>query len=94
MTDSPQPDDESDEESSPFGPFIDLPGLSNIDWSAIDFSQVVRLLESSGPPTDEARSRMLDVAPLYAGETVARIGDILPAAEIVGSLAFPGYHPT
>jgi len=49
VTDSPQPDDESDEESSPFGPFIDLPGLSNIDWSAIDFSQVVRLLESSGP---------------------------------------------
>ena len=38
------------------------------------------------PPTDEAPARMLDSAPLYAGETVARIGDIRPAAEIVRTL--------
>jgi NAD(P)H-dependent flavin oxidoreductase YrpB (nitropropane dioxygenase family) len=31
--------------------------------------------------------RLLDTAPLYAGETVARIGDIKPAAELVGDLA-------
>jgi nitronate monooxygenase len=32
-------------------------------------------------------SRLLDVTPLYAGETVARIHDIRPAAEVVAELA-------
>ena len=43
-------------------------------------------LFSPSPPTDRSPSRFLDVAPLYAGETVARIGDILPAAEITHAL--------
>jgi NAD(P)H-dependent flavin oxidoreductase YrpB (nitropropane dioxygenase family) len=39
------------------------------------------------PPVVGAPDRMVEVAPLYAGETVARIGDILPAADIVRALA-------
>ena len=45
-------------------------------------------------PSDTSPTHFLDVAPLYAGETVARIGDIRPAAEIVHSLVDPGYHST
>ncbi|HEX8754176.1 MAG TPA: nitronate monooxygenase [Solirubrobacterales bacterium] len=36
--------------------------------------------------TDEAPSSLLDAGPLYAGETVARIHDVRPAAELVASL--------
>jgi NAD(P)H-dependent flavin oxidoreductase YrpB (nitropropane dioxygenase family) len=36
-------------------------------------------------------SRLLDVTPLYAGETVARIHDIRPAAEVTIELAPAGY---
>ena len=47
------------------------------------------------PPNDDAPTRMLDVAPLYAGETVARIGDIRPAADIVRDVTgSPGYSST
>ena len=47
------------------------------------------------PPADDAPVRMLDVAPLYAGETVTRIGDIRPAGDLVRALAgSPGYSPT
>jgi NAD(P)H-dependent flavin oxidoreductase YrpB (nitropropane dioxygenase family) len=44
-----------------------------------------RLLSPQGP-TDDGPENLLDAGPLYAGETVARIGDIKPAAEIVRSL--------
>jgi nitronate monooxygenase len=37
-------------------------------------------------PTDDAPATLLDSGPLYAGETVARIDEIHPAAEIVATL--------
>jgi nitronate monooxygenase len=37
--------------------------------------------------TDDMPSRLLDVAPLYAGESVARIHDIRPAGELTRELA-------
>lgn len=44
-----------------------------------------RLLSPPGP-TDDGPVNLLDAGPLYAGETVARIGDVRPAAEIVAAL--------
>ena len=44
-----------------------------------------RLLTPQGP-TDDGPANLLDAGPLYAGETVARIGDVRPAAEIVREL--------
>lgn len=45
-----------------------------------------RLLTPAGP-TDEAPATLLDAGALYAGETVARIDDVKPAAELVRELA-------
>lgn len=45
-----------------------------------------RLLSPPGP-TDDGPSNLLDAGPLYAGETVARIADVRPAAEIVRELS-------
>jgi len=42
---------------------------------------------SPQPATDMAPKNLLDSGPLYAGETVARIHDIRPAAELVRELA-------
>jgi NAD(P)H-dependent flavin oxidoreductase YrpB (nitropropane dioxygenase family) len=39
------------------------------------------------PPTDDGPHNLLDSGPLYAGETVARIYDVRPAAEVVRELA-------
>jgi nitronate monooxygenase len=44
-----------------------------------------RLLSPQGP-TDDGPANLLDAGPLYAGETVARIADVRPAAEIVSDL--------
>lgn len=44
-----------------------------------------RMLTPQGP-TDDGPPALLDAGPLYAGETVARIGDVRPAAEIVNAL--------
>jgi len=44
-----------------------------------------RLLSPLGP-TDDGPGNLVDAGPLYAGETIARIGDVRPAAEIVASL--------
>jgi nitronate monooxygenase len=44
-----------------------------------------RLLSPPGP-TDDGPANLLDAGPLYAGETVSRIDDIRPAAEIVRAL--------
>lgn len=44
-----------------------------------------RLLTPLGP-ADDGPANLLDAGPLYAGQTVARIGDVRPAAEIVTSL--------
>jgi NAD(P)H-dependent flavin oxidoreductase YrpB (nitropropane dioxygenase family) len=45
-----------------------------------------RLLSPIGP-TDDGPSNLIDAGPLYAGETVARIDDVRPAAELVRALA-------
>jgi len=45
-----------------------------------------RMLTPQGP-TDDGPESLLDAGPLYAGETVARIGDVRPAAEIVTDLS-------
>jgi NAD(P)H-dependent flavin oxidoreductase YrpB (nitropropane dioxygenase family) len=44
-----------------------------------------RLLSPQGP-TDDGPTNLLDAGPLYAGETVARITDVRPAATIVRDL--------
>lgn len=44
-----------------------------------------RLLTPAGP-TDDGPATLLDAGPLYAGESVARIADVRPAAELVGEL--------
>lgn len=44
-----------------------------------------RLLSPPGP-TDDGPENLLDAGPLYAGETVARIDDVRPAAAIVADL--------
>lgn len=44
-----------------------------------------RLLSPQGP-TDDGPDNLLDAGPLYAGETVARIADVQPAATIVRTL--------
>lgn len=44
-----------------------------------------RLLSPLGP-TDDGPANLLDAGPLYAGETVARIGEVRPAAELVRAL--------
>ena len=38
------------------------------------------------PPADGAPPTLVDAGPLYAGETVARIGEIQPAGRLVGDL--------
>jgi hypothetical protein len=45
-----------------------------------------RLLTPAAP-TDDGPATLVDAGALYAGETVARIREIRPAAEIVSSLA-------
>jgi NAD(P)H-dependent flavin oxidoreductase YrpB (nitropropane dioxygenase family) len=53
-------------------------------------SATVPLL-SPQPVTNRLPSRLLDVTPLYAGESVARIHDVRPAAEVVIDLVPDGY---
>ena len=38
------------------------------------------------PATDDGLATLVDAGPLYAGETVARIGDVAPAAQLVAAL--------
>jgi NAD(P)H-dependent flavin oxidoreductase YrpB (nitropropane dioxygenase family) len=45
-----------------------------------------RLLSPLGP-TDDGPATLLDAGPLYAGQTVARIDEVRPAAELVRALA-------
>ncbi|HSR94903.1 MAG TPA: nitronate monooxygenase [Solirubrobacterales bacterium] len=45
-----------------------------------------RLFSPLGP-TDDGPENLLDAGPLYAGETVARIAELKPAAELVRALA-------
>jgi NAD(P)H-dependent flavin oxidoreductase YrpB (nitropropane dioxygenase family) len=43
-------------------------------------------LLSPQPPTDDGPENLLDSGPLYAGENVARLSDIRPAAQLVREL--------
>src|SRR4051794_10429732 len=43
-------------------------------------------LLAPAPPTDDGPASLLESGPLYAGTTVARIGDVRPAAEIVAAM--------
>ena len=45
-----------------------------------------RLLTPAGP-TDDGPATLVDAGALYAGETVARIDKVRPAAELVRELA-------
>jgi nitronate monooxygenase len=45
-----------------------------------------RLLSPAGP-TDDAPETLVDAGALYAGETVARIGEVRPAGQLVQALA-------
>jgi NAD(P)H-dependent flavin oxidoreductase YrpB (nitropropane dioxygenase family) len=45
-----------------------------------------RVLSPAGP-TDDGPDSLVDAGPLYAGETVARIDDVRPAAALVGELS-------
>jgi NAD(P)H-dependent flavin oxidoreductase YrpB (nitropropane dioxygenase family) len=45
-----------------------------------------RILTPAGP-TDDGPETLLDAGPLYAGETVSRIDDVRPAAELVRELS-------
>jgi nitronate monooxygenase len=45
-----------------------------------------RLLSPAGP-TDDAPETLIDAGALYAGETVARIDDVRPAAQLIRDLA-------
>ncbi len=45
-----------------------------------------RLLWPAGP-TDDGPATLVDAGPLYAGETVARIDEVRPAADLVDALA-------
>jgi NAD(P)H-dependent flavin oxidoreductase YrpB (nitropropane dioxygenase family) len=45
-----------------------------------------RVLSPAGP-TDDGPESLVEAGPLYAGQTVARIDDVRPAAAIVGALA-------
>jgi NAD(P)H-dependent flavin oxidoreductase YrpB (nitropropane dioxygenase family) len=45
-----------------------------------------RLLTPAGP-TDDGPGTLVEAGPLYAGETVARIGEVRPAADLVRDLA-------
>ena len=45
-----------------------------------------RLLTPAGP-TDDGPETLVDAGPLYAGETVARITEVRPAADLVRALA-------
>jgi hypothetical protein len=44
-----------------------------------------RLLSPAGP-TDDGPETLVDAGALYAGETVARIDEVAPAAELVRAL--------
>ncbi len=44
-----------------------------------------RMLTPQGP-TDDGPVTLLDAGPLYAGQTVARVGEVRPAAELVSAL--------
>jgi NAD(P)H-dependent flavin oxidoreductase YrpB (nitropropane dioxygenase family) len=50
------------------------------------FARPSQPLLAPGPPTDDGPGSLLEAGPLYAGETVARIDEVRPAAEIVREL--------
>jgi hypothetical protein len=67
------------------------PVLSRLPYRTQD--RISRMQRASLPllgpvaPTDDGPRNLLDSGPLYAGESVARIHDVKPAAEVVRALA-------
>ena len=81
----------------PRGPRLSraLNRLSGIGARYMPASTQLRLARAQRPtsriltpigPTDDGFPALVDAGPLYAGETVARIGDVRPAAELVAAL--------
>lgn len=84
-------------DGDPRGPLLNraLNGLSAPAARYVPVSIQARLARSQRPgsrllsppgPTDDGPDNLLDAGPLYAGETVTRIGDVRPAAGIVAAL--------
>jgi nitronate monooxygenase len=70
-----------------------LPELFGLGWPAlhrvVPNAATERGSDEPLPPlaaTDDGPAELVDAGPLYAGETVARIADLRPAAEIVADL--------
>lgn len=61
-----------------------VPGVAQARLAAAQRAE--RPLLSPAPPTDDGPAGLVEAGPLYAGETVARIGDVRPAAELVAAL--------
>jgi nitronate monooxygenase len=55
--------------------------------AGVDTARTRIPLLSPEPPTDDRPSHLLDAAPLYAGESAARIAEVRPAGELVRALA-------
>jgi nitronate monooxygenase len=83
--------------SDPRGPRLNraLNRLSGVGARYMPSALQVRLARAQRPtshlltpigPTDDGFPTLVDAGPLYAGETVARIGDIQPARQIVAAL--------
>jgi nitronate monooxygenase len=70
---------------------LSAPGIRRLPLSfgsRLSGAQTVRLpLFGPSAPLATSEAKMVDVAPLYAGETVARIDEIRPAGELVRELA-------
>jgi NAD(P)H-dependent flavin oxidoreductase YrpB (nitropropane dioxygenase family) len=61
-----------------------LPGA--VQRRALEAQRPSRPLLSPQPATDDGPVNLVDAGPLYAGANVGRIGEILPAAELVAAL--------
>jgi nitronate monooxygenase len=62
----------------------------SVQTAALGRQQINIPFLSPQPASDTAPSKLLDSGPLYAGETVARIHDLRPAAELVRELSAVG----
>jgi NAD(P)H-dependent flavin oxidoreductase YrpB (nitropropane dioxygenase family) len=59
---------------------------ASLNRRALEAQRPGRPFFSPAPPTAGGAAELVDAAPLYAGETVARIDDVRPAAELVRDL--------
>jgi nitronate monooxygenase len=63
------------------------PVLARAPAGAVRVQRPWSPLLSPQPPTDGGPDGLVESGPLYAGETVARLGDVRPAGELTGELA-------